>query len=100
MVQTKSGYKASGEPVTILQQHHRPPQAKETTSTMTNTDDQPFGHNDLATKVDKLASQLECIMGWIQAQPSNQPKAHETPLKETYGFSGFDDEDEDDESER
>ncbi|GJT73572.1 hypothetical protein Tco_1032858 [Tanacetum coccineum] len=37
MVQTKSGYKASGEPLTILQQHRRPPHAKETTSTMTNT---------------------------------------------------------------
>ncbi|PWA90212.1 hypothetical protein CTI12_AA103160 [Artemisia annua] len=65
---------------------------------MTNTDDKPFSQDDLATKVDKLASQLESIMGWIQAQPSTQPKAHETPLKETYGFSGFDDEDEDDEN--
>ncbi|PWA72916.1 hypothetical protein CTI12_AA265010 [Artemisia annua] len=100
MVQTKSGYKASVEPFTVLQQHRRLPQAKETISTMTNTEDQPFSHEDLATKIDKLASQLESVMGWIQAQPSNQPKAHATPQMETYGFSGFDDEDEDDEDER
>ncbi|PWA84034.1 hypothetical protein CTI12_AA134850 [Artemisia annua] len=68
MVQTKSGYKASGEPVTTLQQHRRPPQTKDTASTMTNTDDKPFSQDDLATK-------------------------------ETYGFSGFDDEDEDNENE-
>nr|GEV45847.1 hypothetical protein [Tanacetum cinerariifolium] len=95
MVQTKSGYKASGEPLTILQQHYRSPQAKETTSTMTNTDDQLFGQDDLATKVNKLTKQLESIMGWIQAQPPNQPKAWEIPLKETYNVSGYDDEDED-----
>nr|GEX36062.1 hypothetical protein [Tanacetum cinerariifolium] len=35
-------------------------------------------------------------MGWIQAQPSNQLKARETPLKETYKFSSYNDEDEDD----
>nr|GEV77433.1 hypothetical protein [Tanacetum cinerariifolium] len=70
MVQTKSGYKASGEPLTILQQHRRPPYAKETTSTMTNIDDQLLGQDDLATK--------------------------ETPLKETYKFSSYNDEDEDD----
>ncbi|GKD34775.1 hypothetical protein Tco_1250284 [Tanacetum coccineum] len=99
MVQTKSGYKASGEPLTILQQHRRPPHAKETTSTMTNTDDQLLGQDDLATKVDKLTKQLES-MGRIQAQPSNQPKAWETPLKETSKFSIYDeDEDDDNESE-
>ncbi|GJV04089.1 glutamate-rich WD repeat-containing protein 1 [Tanacetum coccineum] len=52
MVQTNSGYKASGEPVTVLQQHRRPPQANETTSTMTNIDEQLFGQDDLATKVE------------------------------------------------
>ncbi|PWA78179.1 hypothetical protein CTI12_AA215080 [Artemisia annua] len=62
---------------------------------MTNTVDQPFGHDDLKTEVDKLASQLDSIMGWIQTQASNQPKAHATPQKEVYGFFGFDDEDED-----
>nr|GEZ77372.1 hypothetical protein [Tanacetum cinerariifolium] len=42
------------EPIIVLQRHHRPPQAKRTTSTMTNTEDQPSGMDDLATKVDKL----------------------------------------------
>ncbi|GKE51822.1 hypothetical protein Tco_1486978 [Tanacetum coccineum] len=50
MVQANSGYKASGEPVTVLQQHRRPSQAKEATSTMTNIDEQIFGKDDLATK--------------------------------------------------
>ncbi|GJY32565.1 hypothetical protein Tco_0417034 [Tanacetum coccineum] len=66
---------------------------------MTNTDDQLLGQDDLATKVDKLTKQLESIMGWIQAQPSNQPKARETPLKETCKCSIYDDEDEDDDNE-
>nr|GEZ04941.1 hypothetical protein [Tanacetum cinerariifolium] len=72
MVQTKSGYKASGEPVTILQRHRRPPQAKGTTSTMTNTEDQPFGTDDLAAMVDKLSKDLEFVIR-IRDQP---PKAH------------------------
>ncbi|GJV56717.1 hypothetical protein Tco_1457722 [Tanacetum coccineum] len=50
MVQTKSGYKVSGEPITILQQHRRPSQAKGTTSTMTNTEDQPSATGDPAAK--------------------------------------------------
>ncbi|GJV24273.1 hypothetical protein Tco_1376968 [Tanacetum coccineum] len=52
--------------------------------------------SDLAMKVDKLTKQLESIMGWIQAQPSNQPKAQETPLNETYKFFVYDEEYEDD----
>ncbi|GKD75970.1 hypothetical protein Tco_1334252, partial [Tanacetum coccineum] len=62
MVQTKSGYKASGEPITVLQQHHRPPQAKASKISMANEDDQPTGQDDLATKVDKLIKQLESII--------------------------------------
>nr|GEX23249.1 glutamate-rich WD repeat-containing protein 1 [Tanacetum cinerariifolium] len=65
MVQINSGYKESGELVTVLQQHRRSPQAKETTSTMTS--DQLFGQDDLETK--------------------------DTPLKGTYMVSGYDDDD-------
>ncbi|GJW16490.1 hypothetical protein Tco_0020623 [Tanacetum coccineum] len=95
MVQTKSGYKASGEPITVLQQHRRPPQAKASKISMANEDDQPTGQDDLATKVDKLTKQLESIIGWIQAQPSNQPKARETPMKERYDDVVTDEEDDD-----
>ncbi|GJY15489.1 glutamate-rich WD repeat-containing protein 1 [Tanacetum coccineum] len=97
MVQTKSGYKASGEPIVVLKQHRRPPQAKESLISMANEDDQPTGQDDLATKVDKLTKQLESVIGWIQAQPSSQPKARETPVKERY--DGFVTDEEDDDTE-
>nr|GEU90950.1 hypothetical protein [Tanacetum cinerariifolium] len=84
MVQTKSGHKASREPTTVLKQHRRPPQAKESILSMDNEDDQPSIQDDLVTEVDKLTKKLESVIGWIQAQPSNQPKARETPTKEIY----------------
>ncbi|GKD81289.1 hypothetical protein Tco_1348128 [Tanacetum coccineum] len=62
-----SGYKASGEPITVLQQHRQPPQAKASKISMANEDDQPTGQDDLATKVEKLTKQLESIICWIQA---------------------------------
>ncbi|GJR36292.1 uncharacterized protein Tco_1211976 [Tanacetum coccineum] len=62
MVQTKLGYKASREPITILKQHRRPPQAKESILSMANEDDQPPSQDALATKVDKLTKQLESVI--------------------------------------
>ncbi|GJY34066.1 hypothetical protein Tco_0418535 [Tanacetum coccineum] len=62
MVQTKSDYKASGAPVTVLQQHRRLPESKKTTLTMNNTEDQPSSKDELATKVDKLRKDLESII--------------------------------------
>ncbi|GJS04299.1 hypothetical protein Tco_0320807 [Tanacetum coccineum] len=90
MVQTKSGYKASGESLTVLQQHRRPSHAKGATSTMTNTEDQPSGTGDLATKVDKLSKDLESVISWIRDQP---PKAHVTPVKKRYAEYKFEDDD-------
>nr|GEX12494.1 hypothetical protein [Tanacetum cinerariifolium] len=69
-----------GEPITVLKQHRRPPQAKESLISMANVDDQPTGQDDLATKVDKLTRQLQSVIGWIQAQPSSRSKALETPI--------------------
>ncbi|GJT49324.1 retrovirus-related pol polyprotein from transposon TNT 1-94 [Tanacetum coccineum] len=90
MVQTKSRYKASGEPVTVLQQHRRPPHAKGTTSTMNNTEVQPSGKDNLAAKVNKLSKELEFVISWIRDQP---PKAHVTPVKERYAEYKFEDDD-------
>ncbi|GJX81571.1 glutamate-rich WD repeat-containing protein 1 [Tanacetum coccineum] len=90
MVQTKFVYKASWEPITVLQQHHRPSHSKGTTSTMTNTEDQPSGTGDPAAKVDKLNKDLESVITWIQDQP---PKAHVTPVKERYAEYKFEDDD-------
>ncbi|GKF35205.1 hypothetical protein Tco_0108405, partial [Tanacetum coccineum] len=62
VVQTKSGYKASREPITVLKQHRRPPQAKESILSMANEDDQPPSQDALATKVDKLTKQLDPVI--------------------------------------
>ncbi|GJU74760.1 ribonuclease H-like domain-containing protein [Tanacetum coccineum] len=78
------------ETLTVLQQHRRPSQAKGTTSTMTNTKDQPSGTGDLAAKVDKLCKDLESVINWIRDQP---PKPHVTPVKERYAEYKFEDDD-------
>ncbi|GKF50003.1 hypothetical protein Tco_0143254, partial [Tanacetum coccineum] len=95
MVQTKLGYKASREPITVLKQHCRPPQAKESILSMVNEDDPPPSQDALATKVDELTKQLESVINWIQTQPSNQPIARETPAKERYDDVVTDEEDDD-----
>nr|GEU86451.1 retrovirus-related Pol polyprotein from transposon 17.6 [Tanacetum cinerariifolium] len=50
MVQIKLGYKVPGEAISVLKQHRRPSQAKESILSMANEYDQPSSQDDLATK--------------------------------------------------
>ncbi|GKC73147.1 hypothetical protein Tco_1119030 [Tanacetum coccineum] len=83
MVNTKSNYKASAEPLTELKIHRIKPHHNRLKSTLMTVEGstQP-DLKELSANVDRLASQLESVLKWIQSQP--KPKTLETPLREKF----------------
>ncbi|GJY17305.1 hypothetical protein Tco_0388796 [Tanacetum coccineum] len=83
MVNTKSNHKASTEPLTDLKIHQRKPHHNRLKSALmlVKGSTQP-DLKELSAKVDRLASQLESVLEWIQSQP--KPKTRETPLREKF----------------
>ncbi|XP_071702891.1 uncharacterized protein [Rutidosis leptorrhynchoides] len=79
MVQTKSVYQATGESLLVLHRHRKSTKGNTSTS-MEGSEQTPPIQDELSAKVDKLTSQLESVLNWIQLQ--SKPKAHATPVKE------------------
>lgn len=72
MVLTKSGYQTIGEPLSVLQSHRRSTRKATTPSSMSSEEEEVTpDQSNLSDKVDRLTTQLEAVLKWIQSQPSS-----------------------------
>lgn len=71
MVLTKSGYQTIDESLSVLQLHRRSARKAGTSSNMSVEEEVTPDQSDLSDKVDRLTTQLETVLKWIQAQLSS-----------------------------